>query len=251
MLLSNGTLILSVGKDTHETLGLTGEKRIADDNFVIRIDLASKSFVKGERVYERTIWAFESNYPHSFDFVVCMPAGKELKHRGFEIAECVQDMMTFEHILVPEPMDDLIETLETCTDKRDKNELALELLEWIGLATLKSPRLSPDSQVDPFVCLPVGLSERLVASPMTSLSVTGIISQETVETVISQVRSRVNDAEDEMKWAVLLVYGFRDAPVSWKGKAGKVVSHSRNQVGGGENDYALVLAGTRILLFKI
>jgi hypothetical protein len=54
-----------------------------------------------------------------------------------------------------------------------------------------------------------------------------------------------------MEWAVALVYGFRDAPVSFFVKD-KISSHCRNETGGGENDYAIVLVknGERII-FKI
>jgi hypothetical protein len=54
-----------------------------------------------------------------------------------------------------------------------------------------------------------------------------------------------------MEWAVALVYGFRDSPVSFLVKD-KISSHCRNVTGGGENDYAIVLVkGGDRLIYKI
>ena len=62
----------------------------------------------------------------------------------------------------------------------------------------------------------------------------------------------IEDSSSGMEWAVVLIYGFRDSPISWCAGNDKMTMHSRNETGCGENDYAIVLTrGASKLVFKI
>jgi hypothetical protein len=158
--------------------------------------MAAKSFKKGEKLYDRVIWAFKTNYPDTFEFLITksgidlslpisFPQGVNVENIS---SNCVQGSLG--EITVPDNFSTLINgVLKTESgDANCRNELGLELLEWVGLAALSSPRLSPSDRVDPYICMPIlqEIDSKIAAVETSECS--GILSAPFVALTLSNLQ---------------------------------------------------------------
>lgn len=144
------------------------------------------------------IWAFQTNYLQTFEFLITksgiVPSLPITFPQGAEVdqvpSNCVNGSLgPLGEVTVPDNFGELIKgVLDTEGDVICRNELSLDLLEWIGLAALSSPRLLPSDRVDPYICMPIlqGIDKK-VAEVYTS-DCSGMISALCVELALNNLQ---------------------------------------------------------------
>ncbi|TPX67249.1 hypothetical protein SpCBS45565_g03965 [Spizellomyces sp. 'palustris'] len=246
-LLPSGRLVMSVKKDTYETLGLVGRPSKFGDKgnrYFIHIDLNQPAFKPKGKLYERIKWCFTHTLTDTYEFLMSftdtatrLPSEisfpPNVKATRLYIDGVCQ---THENIMVPQIGD--IEFEDLLNDPNDpKGEIwrdhALNLFEWLGLLACGAARIKAGNKVDPFFSV---YSAPESSKPDTIVSVrwTGYLTTHQ----ILRIKDRVKDCmkTEGLPWAAILVWGFRDAPVSWR-------EEDHGYFLGGENDYVLVFRG--------
>ncbi|KAJ2571335.1 hypothetical protein GGH19_004950 [Coemansia sp. RSA 1807] len=218
-------LILSVGKDTYETLGLVGKSAQfpveRGSRFVVEIDLLD-CMDPAKKYYQRVHNRLNAVLNEPVEFLV----GYFDKNTGtpvtFDIPGATVvtpqvDTRSVPNMLVPNVPECLISTNEQ-TDTW--TEHAHELFEWIGLATSCSQAVAgtSDEQTSAYT-VPEPTSK-----DMHIVTVRGLLSATAIHSVINELVA----AHTEF---YVCVWGFDDAPVSWN-------SSEHNFYVSGENMYA-------------
>ncbi|KAJ2501360.1 hypothetical protein GGH96_001969 [Coemansia sp. RSA 1972] len=218
-------LILSVGKDTYETLGLVGKSAQfplgRGSRFIIEIDLLADCMDPAKKYYQRVLCRFNAVLNEPVEFIV----GYYDKTTGtpvtFDIpgATLVTPQVDTRsaQMLVPNIPECLLSTNEQ-TDAW--TESAHELFEWIGLAASCSQAVvgTNDEQTSAYtVPEPTSMDMHVV-------TVRGLLSATAIHSVINELVA----AHEEF---YVCVWGFDDAPVSWN-------SSEHSFYTSGENMYA-------------
>ncbi|CAG8450839.1 5261_t:CDS:2 [Paraglomus occultum] len=218
----NGILTLNVTKDTYESLGLAGKAaRFGSRNqrFVIELQLSAKAMSPGKKFYERIKWCFEHTLVDSFPFVIMYINATTNKPSEMKFPSVFQfqkftvqpSLQSTSHILIPD-----ISLIKNPTNDYWKYR-AIEVYDWIGMASLQADRINSDDNVDSYVSL--------YKPPDPYYSGNGDL-----------VKSM------DIPWAALTVCGFADSPISWiKQEHGFLMS--------GENNYTFIVwnDGTYVL----
>ncbi|KAF7194007.1 Ribonuclease P protein subunit p40 [Pseudocercospora fuligena] len=153
--LHEGKLSLEVDKPTFEQVGLEGKaipslgRKHIKQRYLVEIDLRSPSMLSGKKGLERVKWAFQNVLYETKTWLVV-----DLKDPGGVGEGAMADFQP--SIRKVEPMIERIkEALVPAWPEEVKDEDyadAAELLEWIGLAMMISPRVEKDDDVDPYLC---------------------------------------------------------------------------------------------------
>ncbi|RUS21509.1 hypothetical protein BC937DRAFT_92478, partial [Endogone sp. FLAS-F59071] len=143
-----GNLILSVTKDTYEQLGLPGKLAQFGPNkqrFIVQIDLTAKSMVPGKKGYDRIKWCFENTFVKKFTFFIAsinpstgateeIEFPDDVKPLKIPVEKAIHELRS---ISIP----DLSGIKVISAEDRWRNE-ALDIYEWLGLASLRAKRCS-------------------------------------------------------------------------------------------------------------
>ncbi|KAF2171285.1 hypothetical protein M409DRAFT_63630 [Zasmidium cellare ATCC 36951] len=157
--LHEGLLALDLDRPTYERVGLQGKptstsggRKHVKDRFLVELNLRLPSMVHGKKGFERIVWAFENVLNET-----CTWLAVDARSGGFE--SLLQDpevpikdfaplernvrpaVSALEDVLVPAFPDEGGIKEEDYAD-------AEELLEWITLAMLNSPRIRKDDGID-------------------------------------------------------------------------------------------------------
>ncbi|KAI8915025.1 ribonuclease P 40kDa subunit-domain-containing protein [Powellomyces hirtus] len=240
-LLPTGVLVLNVTKDTYESLGLVGSHSQCGtekgQRFDVRIDLSDPDFKKS-RQFDRVKWCFSHTLAQPFEFYVSFVDAKTGKSQGVEFPSKantkhfpmqVQET-NMENILIPS-----LPSHPTSTDipgpVRDiwRADM-LDTLEWFGMVANEATRINSNDNVDPFYSV-YACPEPNSPGSLTRTSVGGFIHPSQISSIIATAIEQVDNGV--VPWAAVMVWGFRDAPVSWRGM-------EHGCLLGGENDYLLV-----------
>ncbi|KAJ2665016.1 hypothetical protein IW148_001773 [Coemansia sp. RSA 1199] len=219
-------LILSVGKDTYETLGLVGRHAQfpleRGSRFVIEIDLLADCMDPEKKYFQRVRNRFDAVLHEPVEFIV----GYFDKTTGTPVTFDVPgativtpqfDTRTLQNAAVPSIPECLFSTNEQ-TDTW--TEHAHEMFEWIGLAANCSQAiLTNDSQTSAY-----SVPEPNSKKDMQVVTVRGLLSATAIHSAINELIA----AHTEF---YVCVWGFDDAPVSWN-------SSEHNFYVSGENMYA-------------
>lgn len=148
--LANGMLCIEVDKATFERMGLEGKaiqtegRKHVKARFAIELNLRLPSMLPGKNGFDRIVWAFKNVLNSSLTWLFCdlsnaeIPGGPLDLHQPI-IKKVEPQVVSLGEALVPVFPDELLEK-----DYAD----AAELLEWISLALLGSPRVLKDDAVD-------------------------------------------------------------------------------------------------------
>ncbi|KAI9209832.1 ribonuclease P 40kDa subunit-domain-containing protein [Polychytrium aggregatum] len=243
-LLPDGILVLSVEKDTYETLGLVGEhSRFSKGHrFVIKIDLKSTKFKPGSKLYDRVEWCFTHTLTRTFTFVIAaVEEDGAPMDIGFPDSAHAQKLEPKVEVELIENAEVPLWTqagsaLESPDESANIKQSLLDLHEWLGLVACGQLRVL---HVDPFISVyrPPEPNQR---GSVMKLTWTGMLVAENLFELSSIVRSF---ASKHNSWASLLVWGFRDSPVSWK--------HAEHgHLDCGENDYVIAFANDMAFTFQ-
>ncbi|KAF9895415.1 hypothetical protein FE257_000321 [Aspergillus nanangensis] len=162
--LRDGILKLELGKEIFERTGFTGKpirsggRKHAKERYLVEINLRLPSMLHGKKGFERIEWAFKNvlNQSVAWLFYDLSPESsgvaegdKSLKGNHPQIIDCEVIPTHRPNILVPSfsEMNITEQSLE-----EDLKESCDELSEWLGMVTLKSPRVLQNDDTDPYLC---------------------------------------------------------------------------------------------------
>ncbi|KAI8323643.1 hypothetical protein GQ54DRAFT_296603 [Martensiomyces pterosporus] len=228
-----GTLIMSLGKDSYEEAGLVGVQAQfpleRGSRHIVKINLTEDCMTPGRKLYERVRRSFDTVLTQKIEFLVGYFDPETGKSLDFDVpgaVACTPSISTRRtaKTFVPQFSD-----LFAATGKPSDEwvERAQEVFEWIGLASFGSQRLT-ETQVDPFVSAYHAPEPRELVN-LNVASVSGLLSPKAISG-ISEALIQMAAAADN-SYFYLGVWGHEDAPVSWgSSEHGYLVS--------GENVYA-------------
>ncbi|KAI9477208.1 ribonuclease P 40kDa subunit-domain-containing protein [Coemansia mojavensis] len=224
-----GTLVLSVCKDTYETLGLAGSQAQfplrRGSRFIIKIDLLAEFMDPMKKYYQRVRSRFDAVFAEPVEFLMGYYDAQSGAPITLDLpgASAVDPQLT--HSLSKGVSGPSVEhLLDGQTDTW--NEQAQAAFEWVGLAVSGSPVVgsswSPSS-----ACA----YQPPVSSPPTDFSiftVTGMLCAKAISSIVKEVLESSSNI-------YVCVWGFEDAPISWK-------LYEHNYYTSGENMYAQLYA---------
>ncbi|TID21546.1 Ribonuclease P protein subunit p40 [Venturia nashicola] len=153
--IQDGQLRLELDKATYERCGLVGKvipdlgRKHVKSRYAIELDLRLPSMVSGKKGFERIIRAFTDVLDHSLAWLFV----------DLESDEIESGPITKQHpqIRVVQPIVSQLADVVVPFDIDSKERIAdpiyeEELLEWIGLATMDSPRINCKDDTDRFYC---------------------------------------------------------------------------------------------------
>ncbi|KXS95613.1 hypothetical protein AC578_10384 [Pseudocercospora eumusae] len=155
--LHEGKLCLEIDKSTFERMGLEGRavpslgRKHVKQRYVVEMDLRDPRMVSGKKGFERVKWAFRNVLNETKTWVVVdlkNPAG--CGGGGVMAAAFAPSVRKIEP-KVERVRDALVPAWPEAVEGEDYADVA-ELLEWIGLAMMISPRVEKDDDVDDYLC---------------------------------------------------------------------------------------------------
>ncbi|KAJ3153846.1 Ribonuclease P protein subunit p40 [Geranomyces variabilis] len=231
-ILPSGTMVLNVGKDTYESLGLAGkESKLPADRgrrFDVRINMKSPDFHKKTKLWKRLEWCFSHTLVGKFDFWLTdfdiltgkttellppFPFNAKPTRYSLSVTTSSQSSVLIPTLPLPSP---LPSDCESKTEQQAAREHAVDVFEWLGLAAHAAPRIAASDSIDPFYSV-YSPPQPNAPGDLTTLSIRGFISAQHVEAIITRAAAAVDsDTNGTPAWAAAMVWGFRDSPVSWR-----------------------------------
>ncbi|KAJ3175105.1 Ribonuclease P protein subunit p40 [Geranomyces variabilis] len=231
-ILPSGVMVLNVGKDTYESLGLAGkESKLPADRgrrFVVRINMKSPDFHKKTKLWKRLEWCFSHTLVGTFDFwlarfdilsgkttelLLTFPFNARPTRYPLSVTTSTQSSVSIPSLPLPSPFPS---DCEFKTDQEAAREHAVDVFEWLGLAAHAAPRIAASDSIDPFYSV-YSPPEPNAPGDLTTLSIRGFITPQHIEAIITRAAAAVDsDANGTPAWAAAMVWGFRDSPVSWR-----------------------------------
>ncbi|WFD36086.1 hypothetical protein MCUN1_002957 [Malassezia cuniculi] len=228
----NGMLVLSLLKDTYQTLGLVGRpsrfgygssgragdrKSGAMSRYIVELPLLAPSFVPGKRGYERALqclrsWDEQRSNEPSWTVLMTWTPPENTTGSAAAAAEiqvpppCSLRPLPLE-VSAKHVSDAWVPSVSGCLG----DEASLDMLEWCGLAILASPRLLTFSaQHTPVAGYTPPPS---AAGDYMHVRVRGFIAPALAAQVLGFVSAW---AQQEHTWCYVGVTGFADAPIAWQ-----------------------------------
>ncbi|KAM4728774.1 ribonuclease P protein subunit p40 [Anableps anableps] len=223
-LMPNGRLLLSLDKDSFETLGFEGRPSRFNhrtcSRYVVPVDLTDSSMAPGGRGYLRLLKALRSHLKLQTDFLISHHPGggaslQPLLSR-YDWSEHRPEVSrrSLSHLVCP--------ALRSCDPH--------SLLEWIGAV---DAGVSCENLSSSFLSTLTCPEPKATLSRALSVSVCGLLLPQDVQHLVKQLRCYLQQAQTE-SWASVTVHGFTDSPVSWGDNEHGVLT-------GGENFYNLLM----------
>ncbi|KAF2198656.1 hypothetical protein GQ43DRAFT_443139, partial [Delitschia confertaspora ATCC 74209] len=219
-----GILRIELDRATYERCGLQGRpiedggKKHKKARFVVEYDLKASSAVAGKKGFQRLMRATETVLNKTVTWLFCdldgngLKEGPILKHQP--VIYNVQPSETrMEDVLVPRLHKNILEEVV-----KDQDE-CLELLEWLHLVSLKSPRLFSTDSISEFLSryrvpdFTDGSSDGRTIRNIVRLRWRGFITPEFVKEVYLLLSKKgmggaANEEESRAKWFALTANSF-------------------------------------------
>ncbi|KAJ3155314.1 Ribonuclease P protein subunit p40 [Geranomyces michiganensis] len=255
-ILPSGLMVLNVGKDTYESLGLPGTESKLSSNREVKINMKSPGFHKKSKEWKRVEWCFSHTLLGTFNFwltcddllrgksidlLTLLPPTSHPTRHTLSVTTSTQSSVSIPVIPLPSPQPSNCVSQAQAEAARDN---AVDVFEWLGLVAHAAPRIAASDSIDPFFSV-YSPPEPSAPGDLTTLSIRGFISAPQVEAIIGCAAAAVDsDTAGTPVWAAAMVWGFRDSPVSWR-------DHEHGFGQGGENDYTMLLEGKgRCVVFQ-
>ncbi|QGA17760.1 hypothetical protein EYB26_005436 [Talaromyces marneffei] len=161
--LSQGILTLQMGREKYEHTGLTGKpirsggRKHAKERFAIEIDLRQPSMLHGKKGFERIVWACRNVLNASVTWLLACDAVSQnpldkaaatLQKYQPRILDCDFEEIAHPVVNVPPLSMDEARSLSSPAALED---YCNDVSEWLGLASLQSPRISVEDIIDPYL----------------------------------------------------------------------------------------------------
>lgn len=168
--LQNGTLSLEMCKPIYEKSGLQGTaipshgKKHIKQRFLVEIDLRGPNMVSGKKGFERVKWAFQNveELRETKTWLLVRDSFTSTSTSAMKnFDEEMESGPLAEFAPVGRHVEPIVETMNGVSVPSWPSEEEIsaeayaetaELLEWIGLAMMGSPRIFKDDDVDPYLC---------------------------------------------------------------------------------------------------
>ncbi|GAB7339049.1 hypothetical protein MBLNU457_5708t1 [Dothideomycetes sp. NU457] len=155
--LRDGILRLELDKPTYERAGLFGkpieshDRKHTKSRYAIDLNLRLPSMVRGRPLFNRMVYAFENALVDTFTWLFYDPEQPSLNTND---SSPVKQYAPFIYDLSPDVHEMKgVTTPHFPNDFTDEDSIeAVELLEWIQLAMLDSPRLRQNDNIDAYLC---------------------------------------------------------------------------------------------------
>ncbi|KAJ2857201.1 hypothetical protein J3B02_001158 [Coemansia erecta] len=244
-----GTLILSLCKDTYEVLGLVGDRAKFplqhDARHIVRIDLKADIMDPSKKYYQRIKSRFEAALDREMEFIIGRydkDTGKSLNLDlpGATLCEPAIEECQLADIWMPETKE-LFDD-HTKKEKADEwSELATDLFEWIGMASS-----GPQQQQQQLLSASARAGAKAAArdicaysvpEPRTQeyfglVSVSGLLSAKAISLLMDELTTEAAQNQSQPS-VIMCAWGHEDAPVSWG-------ANEHNYLVSGENLYAQI-----------
>lgn len=208
-----GTLILSVDKDTYEELGLTGKpaKFPLDrgSRFIIKVDLKADCMAPEKKYFQRLHQRFSAVLNDEIEFIMGCYDPETGQSRSLDelpgatkYDPAVRKSKTGE--LLPQ-VSDLFEEVHASQKPSEQwIERALEVYEYIGLMTMGMPPIQ--SNVSEYSAPPASKA----SDGIQRVSITGLLPPRAISRIAQDITTATAP-----EFLLLCVWGHDDAPVSW------------------------------------
>lgn len=152
--LYEGILKLELDRPTYERCGLVGKpipdggRKHAKARYAIEYNLRLPSMLHGKRGFERLVWACKNVLNNSLTWLFhdFQPPSSETET---PIAKHCPMLKSIRPTITNLP-NTLVPTITSVSDMYDA-DAAADLLEWLGLVSLDSPRIRADDSIDPYL----------------------------------------------------------------------------------------------------
>ncbi|KAJ5762372.1 uncharacterized protein N7511_005754 [Penicillium nucicola] len=161
--LRDGVLRMELGKEVFERTGLTGKpfrssgRKHAKERFLVELNLRLPSMLHGKKGFERIVWAFTNVLTQQMAWLfydLQSTPGTDQTTRPIyklhpQMMTCEPSETEHRQILTPE-----VHAVGQDLDNISEGELQEQLgfiQEWIAMVRIKSPRVSGEDDVDPYL----------------------------------------------------------------------------------------------------
>lgn len=207
--------------------------------------------VSGRKGFDRLKWSFETKFTEPKQFIFCdleqfkrndqpphtdCPALQSLDAKVHIVGE---DVFTTPKLKIPKFFPPYAGPQSGPTyEREDWADWTIDLLEYIGLASIPADRLLHGDKTDTFLSR-YDFEVLEVATPgkLTRIRWRGLLAPQWLKTVWETARDAVASSPMDDNWATFTVLGIEDAPISWG-----VAQHS--QIGGAEGEHGYILIQT-------
>lgn len=239
-LIPPGILLLSVDKDLYELLGLPGTpSRFQKHRHVVQVDLTAPSFIPGKPGFERVKRCLGERPELRADFILTWDS-KDLSSQE----KFMQDFNAERFANVEDcfPLTDLCLPLirgkcpHGCYDNGEVTAgSAGDIHTWLGgvACGVDFEEGAPGDYVSAFTMPEPHIPEQHGTRTRWS----GMVTATHICSILQAIRAYLSDGGSNAPWAALSVWGFEDAPVSWR-------TNEHGWFLSGDNHYQVVLFRT-------
>ncbi|EPS33562.1 hypothetical protein PDE_08524 [Penicillium oxalicum 114-2] len=158
--LNDGILRIELGREKFERVGLSGKpvrsggRKHTKERFLIELNLRLPSMLHGKKGFDRIVWAFKNVLDRSVAWLFCdldsissPQASNPIEKQSPQWITPEMAKTSLNRVSMP-PLEGLVSS-QMAEDEMQQNCGALS--EWIGLTQMRSPRISADDQIDPYL----------------------------------------------------------------------------------------------------
>ncbi|KAK0659842.1 Ribonuclease P protein subunit p40 [Lasiodiplodia hormozganensis] len=219
--LREGVLRLELDRVTYEKCGLVGKpiphggRKHTKERFAVELELRQPSMLHGKKGFERIVWAFKNVLNRSLTWLFHdvqspgqPPSGPILAHSP-QVLTSRPDRLHLPQVKTP--------ALTSVADLCDA-EYSTEVLEWLGMVSLESPRINATDDIDSFlsryeVPMPYrsdGDADAPVVGGVTRLRWRGLVPSAFLLRLWMAVRKGIVGSKVDVQraWMALSVAGF-------------------------------------------
>ncbi|KAF2085204.1 hypothetical protein K490DRAFT_3369, partial [Saccharata proteae CBS 121410] len=152
--LQEGVLRLELDRPTYEKCGLVGQaishggRKHTKARFAVEYDLRQTSMVHGKKGFERLVWACKNVLTHSVTWLFHdLNTTTDDSAAPIHAHQPTLKSITPSILTLPATKAPPLSSIQPLKDP----DYAIEVLEWLDMVSLPSPRLNASDNVDPFI----------------------------------------------------------------------------------------------------
>ncbi|KAI9794692.1 MAG: hypothetical protein M1833_007408 [Piccolia ochrophora] len=157
--LCDGVLRLSLDKETYERAGLVGKPsgtakmQRKKGRWGIEIDLRLPSMIQGKPRFGKILWACKNVLNNPMNWLFCDLSPSEASQMALALLQpservCSPQVQGAACTLVP-PLEP--PPRDGDNGEEDLRDYAVDFIEWLGMVSLDSPRISSSDDIDPYL----------------------------------------------------------------------------------------------------
>ncbi|KAK0636519.1 ribonuclease P 40kDa subunit-domain-containing protein [Bombardia bombarda] len=159
--LKSGQLTMYLDKEAYERTGMVGKphgvkgKRGVKPRWIVELDLTNPSMVPGKKTFDRLLYTTKNAHNAPITWMFCNlsattpnpdPLAAHFPTNYTSNPAVSQNIASLVPNMKP-PVESIVSGA-----KEEFEEFATEIYEWLSLVRLRSPRIQPGDQIDPYLC---------------------------------------------------------------------------------------------------